>query len=61
TQRLIAEQIDGVRTVEQILARVSGLLPPEQREATSLEAFGRAFLQLLWNRDFISLGLSPAA
>ncbi|MEY4136769.1 MAG: hypothetical protein RL205_897, partial [Actinomycetota bacterium] len=40
TQRLIAEQIDGVRTVEQILARVSGLLPPEQREATSLEAFG---------------------
>jgi SAM-dependent methyltransferase len=59
-QLALAQQIDGHRTIRQIVAAASqtGVLP--QRSQSDLEDLGRTVFRSLWQRDFIAMGLTPS-
>ncbi|MEX0669905.1 MAG: class I SAM-dependent methyltransferase [Pirellulales bacterium] len=59
-QLALLQEMDGRRTMREIVAAASvrGALP--QRSAADLEELGRTVFQSLWHRDFLALGLGPA-
>jgi SAM-dependent methyltransferase len=58
-QVTLAEQMDGRRTIREIVAAASqsGVLP--QRSQADLEQLGKTLFQSLWQLDFLAMGLKP--
>lgn len=56
-QLAVVQQVDGRRTIGEIVAAAatSGVLPP--RSQADLEDLGRAVFRSLWQRDFLAMGL----
>lgn len=60
-QLALVEQVDGRRTISEIVAAAaeSGVLP--QRSHPEREEVGRAAFRSLWQRDFLAMHLRPGA
>ena len=60
-QVALAEQVDGRRTIREIIAAASqrGALP--QRSQADHEQFAKTLFQSLWRLDFVAMGLDPRA
>lgn len=60
-QLAFIQQLDGRRTIREMVAAAadSGVLP--QRSQSELQALGSSVLQSLWQRDFLVIGLPPGA
>ena len=58
-QAALVRQVDGRRTLREIVAEATtaGSLP--QPDQADRERFGVALFQSLWQRDFLALGLAP--
>ncbi|MEI6240870.1 MAG: class I SAM-dependent methyltransferase [Planctomycetia bacterium] len=58
-QLALLQQMDGRRTIREIVAVASesGVLP--QRSQADRDELGRAVFRSLWQRDFLAMGLSP--
>jgi SAM-dependent methyltransferase len=59
-QLALLQQMDGRRTIREIVAAASqsGVLP--QRSQADLEQLGKTLFQSLWQLDFLAMGLKPA-
>ena len=59
-QVTLAEQVDGRRTIREIIAAASqrGALP--QQSQADHEQFAKTLFQSLWRLDFVAMGLKPA-
>ena len=59
-QVTLAEQVDGRRTIREIIAAASqgGALP--QGSLADREPFAKSLFQSLWRLDFVAMGLKPA-
>jgi len=57
-QQPLIRQVDGRRTIREILAATGPLVP--DRSSADLERFARTFFRSLVERDFLTLGLRPA-
>ena len=59
-QLALLQQMDGRRTIREIVAAASqsGVLP--QRSQADLEQFATSLFQSLWRLDFLAMGLKPA-
>jgi hypothetical protein len=60
-QVALLEQMDGLRTIREIVGAASqnGVLP--QRSQAELEQFATSLFQSLWRLDFLAMGLTPRA
>jgi SAM-dependent methyltransferase len=60
-QLALVQQVDGRRTIGEIVATAatSGVLPP--RSEAELEDLGRNVFRSLWQRDFLAMALRPRA
>jgi hypothetical protein len=60
-QVALLQQMDGRRTIREIIgaASQSGVLP--QRSQADLEQFATSLFQSLWQLDFLAVGLTPRA
>jgi SAM-dependent methyltransferase len=60
-QVALLEQMDGLRTIREIVGAASqnGVLP--QRSQAELEQFAASLFQSLWRLDFLAMGLTPRA
>jgi len=56
-QQPLIRQVDGRRTIREILATTGPLVP--DRSSADLERFARTFFRSLVERDFLTLGLRP--
>jgi SAM-dependent methyltransferase len=59
-QATLAEQVDGRRTIREIIAAV-GKGPKQDRTLADLEQFAKTLFQSLWRLDFVAMGLRPNA
>jgi len=59
-QATFAEQVDGRRTIREIIAAV-GKGPNQDRTLADLEQFAKTLFQSLWRLDFVAMGLRPNA
>ena len=60
-QVALLQQMDGRRTIREIIGAASqgGVLP--QRSQADLEQLGKTLFQSLWQLDFLAMGLTPRA
>ena len=58
-QLALVQQVDGRRTIRQIVAEAtpSGVMP--WRNQAELDEVGRTVFRSLWQRDFLAMGLGP--
>jgi len=59
-QATLAEQVDGRRTIREIIA-AAGKGPNQDRTLADLEQFAKTLFQSLWRLDFVAMGLRPNA
>lgn len=59
-QATLAEQVDGRRTIREIIAAVEKGLK-QDRTLADLEQFAKTLFQSLWRLDFVAMGLRPNA
>ena len=59
-QATLAEQVDGRRTIREIIAAVGKGLN-QDRTLADLEQFAKTLFQSLWRLDFVAMGLRPNA
>lgn len=53
------QQMDGRRTIREIIAAASGQGLSQGRNPADVEAFARTFFRSLWQLDFLAIGLKP--
>ena len=58
-QLTLMQQMDGRRTIGEIIAAVSGQGLSQGRNPADLESFARTFFRSLWQLDFLAMGLKP--
>jgi SAM-dependent methyltransferase len=58
-QLALMQQMDGRRTIREIIAAVSGQGLSQGRNPADLESFARTFFRSLWQLDFLAIGLKP--
>lgn len=60
-QLAILQNVDGRRTIREIVQRVAQSGEQTQSAVTELEGFGRKLFQSLWRLDFVAMALNPTA
>jgi hypothetical protein len=58
-QQALIRQVDGRRTIRDILAVTAAEVP--DRSPASLAPFARTFFRSLVQRDFLAMGIPPAS
>lgn len=57
TQLSFVQQMDGKRTIGEIVTQVAQHVPAVRSDATELKAFARELFQTLWQLDFLAMAL----